>query len=188
MVSVIIATLDSERVLVPTLAALVAGAADGLVREVTVADGGSRDATREIADAAGCRILTSADPTGTRLRRAAAQARAPWLLFLRPGAVPQPDWVAEVARFLERGQDDAAAVFRRSPGSERSDLREALSLLLAALVQRPGPDQGLLIAKTLYERLGGHSPAVSDPETDLLRRITRKRLVVLRTGCERRIA
>ena len=45
MFSIIIATHDSERALVPTLAALVPGATAGIVREVIVADGGSRDET-----------------------------------------------------------------------------------------------------------------------------------------------
>ncbi|MEA2873185.1 MAG: hypothetical protein QOH67_3161, partial [Hyphomicrobiales bacterium] len=45
MFSVIVATYDSERALVPTLAALVPGATAGIVREVIVADGGSRDET-----------------------------------------------------------------------------------------------------------------------------------------------
>jgi hypothetical protein len=40
MLSAIIATLDSERTLVPTLAMLVPGAMSGLVREAIVSDGG----------------------------------------------------------------------------------------------------------------------------------------------------
>ena len=43
MLSVIIATLNSERPLVATLAALVPGATAGLVSEVLIADGGSGD-------------------------------------------------------------------------------------------------------------------------------------------------
>jgi glycosyltransferase involved in cell wall biosynthesis len=53
MLSVVIATHNSERALLPTLAALVSGAAAGIVREVIVADAGSRDATAAIADGAG---------------------------------------------------------------------------------------------------------------------------------------
>ena len=60
MLSVVIATHNSERALLPTLAALVQGAAAGIVREVIVADAGSRDATTAIADGAGCRVLVSA--------------------------------------------------------------------------------------------------------------------------------
>src|SRR5690242_14651291 len=87
MFSIILATHDSERALVPTLAALVPGATAGIVREVIVADGGSRDATEQVADIAGCRFLASSEPVGARLKAAAATARAPWLMFLAPGAV-----------------------------------------------------------------------------------------------------
>ena len=59
MLSAIIATHESERALVPTLAALVPGAIAGLVSEVVVADAGSRDATAEVADVAGCRFIAS---------------------------------------------------------------------------------------------------------------------------------
>ena len=77
MFSVIVATHDSERALVPTLAALVPGATAGFVREVIVADGGSRDETEQVADIAGCRFLSSAEPLGSRLKAAAGPRQAP---------------------------------------------------------------------------------------------------------------
>ncbi len=64
MLSVIIATLNCERALVPTLATLVPGAAAGTVRDVIIADGGSKDATLEVADIAGCEIMASQCSTG----------------------------------------------------------------------------------------------------------------------------
>jgi hypothetical protein len=92
LLSVIIATRESQRALPPTLAALVPGAAAGLVREVIIADSGSRDATSVIADAAGCRLLASPQMSGARLRAAAQAARSVWLLFLEPGCVPELMW------------------------------------------------------------------------------------------------
>ncbi len=59
MISVVIATHESERLLVPTLAALVPGALAGVVREVIVADAGSRDDTAKVADVAGCRFMVT---------------------------------------------------------------------------------------------------------------------------------
>jgi len=99
MLSVIIATHESERALVPTLAALVPGATAGLLGEVIVADGGSRDATAEVADVAGCRFMASGEPLGARLKAAAATTRTPWLMFLRAGCVPEPGWVEAADRF-----------------------------------------------------------------------------------------
>src|SRR2546423_1069103 len=101
MFSIVIATHDSERALVPTLAALVPGATAGIVREVIVADGGSRDETEQVADVAGCRFLLSTESLGTRLKAAATTARGDWLMFLRPGSVPGSNWVDEMILFVE---------------------------------------------------------------------------------------
>src|SRR5262249_13649840 len=183
MLSVVIATQDNERALLPTLAALVAGAAGGLVREVILADASSRDATVAIADEAGCRVLSLALPRGALLKTAADAGRASWLLFLQPGVVLEPSWVEEIRRFIEevelRKAPHKAGVFRAGPRG--SATLEALALLRAALGAWPDAGQGLVIAKSLYAALGGHRD-VRAPEHDLLRRIGRKRLLRLRTG------
>lgn len=184
MLSVVIATHDSERTLLPTLAALVSGAAAGIVREVIVADAGSRDATTAIADGAGCRVLVSAQGRGARLKAAAEAARAPWLLFLRPGVVLDASWVDETRRFVEEAElrgcaGTHAAVFRAS--AFRPALLEALALLGAALGATLDASEGLVIAKARYAALGGHR-AVEEPERDLRRRLRRRHLVLLHTG------
>jgi glycosyltransferase involved in cell wall biosynthesis len=188
MLSVVIATENAERILVPTLAALVPGATAGLVREVIVADAGSSDATTMIADAAGCRIDVMAAPLGHRLRQAAANARAAWLLFLQPGAVPDWTWIEETRRFIEQAElsgraDTRAAAFRRTGEADTlgSAIVETLGLIAAALGAQPRPQQGLLISKTLYERSGGHRGEDADPESRFLRRLGRRRIVMLRS-------
>ncbi len=187
MLSVLIATQESERALLPTLAALVPGAVAGIVREVIIADAGSGDSTAQIAEGAGCRVLTSAEPHGARLKAAAAAARAPWLLFLAPGIVPDATWIDETRRFIETAEllgraGTYAAAFRRSSATFRPTLFEALALLHAALGAAPSAKQGLLIAKALYDRLGGHRPDAREPERDLVRRLGRRHVVLLRTG------
>jgi len=189
MISVIIPTRESERVLVPTLAALVPGAPAGLIAEVIVADAASRDATAEVADIAGCRFLSSDEPLGRRLTAAASAAKAPWLMFLRAGCVPEPGWIGAVEHFLEAVTDAGlapCAVFRARPKSEklRPGLIEALAVLHASFAA-PRPEQGLLIAKHFYLGLGGH-PETADPETALLRRIGRRRLALLAAGISTR--
>lgn len=186
MLSVIIATGESERPLVRTLAVLVPGASAGLVREVIVADGGSTDGTAEVADVAGCRLMVSDQGPGRRLKAAAAAARAIWLLFLKPGTVLDATWIDDVMRFMnDVGVDSArrAAVFRplASAASAHGMLMEALLLLRAALGFRPSGAQGLLIAKQHYEDIGGHRD-VADPDADVLRRLGRRAIVTLRSG------
>jgi glycosyltransferase involved in cell wall biosynthesis len=186
MLSVVIATQDSERALLPTLAALVAGAVAGVVREVIVADAGSRDGSATIAEGAGCRVMTSGGTRGARLKAAAAIARSPWLMFLRPGTVPDATWIDETRRFVEEAElrgcaASYAAVYRAGSSTFRPTLIEAIALLRAALGARPNPSQGLVIAKTLYDACGGHRE-LEETERDLIRRLGRRRLVLLRAG------
>ena len=133
VLSVIIATQDSERALVPTLAALVSGATAGLISEVLVADGGSRDDTAAVAEVAGCNFMVmDGMTTAQRLKGAAAKARAPWLLFLRPGTILDEPWIRDAQRFMERtSRADSAAVFRRGAPTQ-SSLRDALSQIPGA--------------------------------------------------------
>jgi glycosyltransferase involved in cell wall biosynthesis len=116
MISVVIPTLNSERQLVPTLSALVAGSAEGLLREVVLADGGSTDATARIADAAGCDFRSGPAGEMERLKEVAASVRGSWLLILQPVSAPEEGWTREVAKFVESaeraGQGTRAAAFR----------------------------------------------------------------------------
>lgn len=186
MLSAIIATHESERTLVPTLAALVPGATAGVLTEVVVADAGSTDATAEVADFAGCRFVVSREPVGARLKAAALTTRTPWLLFLRAGTVPDPNWVTVAEQFmLTASQQDEprAAVFRPSSANDpmRPALAEVFALLRVALGGRARPEQGLLIPRRLYDSVGGHAPH-ADAETALLRRLGRRRLAMLPIG------
>ena len=183
MLSAIISTQNSERSLVPTLSALVPAAAAGLLAEVVVADAGSRDATAEVADIAGCRFTSSTDALGIRLKAAVATVRSPWIMFLRAGAVPQPGWSEAADHFIQTTGllDDAGrAAVCRLPGltnTVRPGYAE-LPLVRAAIAGDPRPEQGLLIARRFYDAIGGHS-AGDDAEAALLRRLGRQRLVVL---------
>ena len=184
MLSAIISTHESERVLVPTLAALVPGATAGLLGEVIVADAGSRDATAEVADVAGCRFMASSEPLGARLKAAAASTRTPWLMFLRAGCVPEPDWVETTERVIEASSGTERAAVFRPPGVaalRRPGLAELLALLRVTLGGGARPEQGLLIARQHYDRIGGH-PGGADTEAAMLRRIGRRRLAMLATG------
>lgn len=90
MLSVVIQTRNDEEGLARTLASLVGAAVEGVVRDVTVCDGGSTDQTRRVADHAGCHFIAGGFP------RVIAAARGEWLLLLEPGARPVEGWTESV--------------------------------------------------------------------------------------------
>ncbi|MEW6124430.1 MAG: glycosyltransferase [Pseudomonadota bacterium] len=188
MISVVIPTHNSERALVPTLAALVPGVTGGILRDVILADGGSSDDTAAIADAAGCVFLSGLSDLGLRLKQGAGQSRGRWLLFLHPYSLLEEGWVREVASFLESAErrgaaDKIAATFRLSVDGYglRPRLGEAVAAARLAVTGRPRPGQGLLLSRRHYERLGGHV-AGKGAERRLIARIGLRRLHVLRAS------
>jgi hypothetical protein len=184
MLSVIVPTEGDEQHAVATLTALVPGAAAGVVREVLLVDRTDNGVIERVADIAGCHFLRADGSYAAALAAGAAQARSPWLMFLRAGAVLDHGWIDETTQFIQMvgaGNRPCAAVFRyaRSPYAELR-LRDRL-LALARVVTGPLADQGLLIARQHYDQLGGYAPNRRRPEARLLRQLGRSSRTVLRS-------
>src|SRR6202048_1768323 len=101
MLSVIIPTEGVEQTAVATLAALVPGAAAGIVREVLLVDRASNGAIERVAAVAGCRFMAFEGTHAAALAAGAKQARAPWLMFLHAGAVLDQGWIEETTQFIQ---------------------------------------------------------------------------------------
>ncbi|RUU01054.1 glycosyltransferase, partial [Mesorhizobium sp. M7A.T.Ca.TU.009.02.1.1] len=96
MLSVLIETRNDEEGLARTLASLVGGAVEGVVREVIVCDTGSTDQTHRVAEHAGCQYVTDGVAAGIR------QAKGDWLLLVEPGARLMEGWIDEVVAHTAR--------------------------------------------------------------------------------------
>lgn len=142
MLSVIIETCNDEEALARTLASLVPGAVEGLVRDVLVRDLGSGDGTRQVAEHAGCVWMPGS------IADAVAAAKGDWLLLLQPGARLSGGWTEAVAAHL--ASSGMAARFSKD-GSGRLPF-------LARIVSRQGPlAQGLLVPRRQAVALARHA-------------------------------
>jgi rSAM/selenodomain-associated transferase 2 len=187
MISVIIPTLNAERTLVHTLAALVPAVVDGVVQEAILVDGGSTDETRAIAEAAGTHLVEARPGRGSQLDAGAREARGDWLLFLHADTVLEPGWAEEAQNFMERvesgrrGQAAASFCFALDDDGLMPCLIESLVGLRCHFLALPYGDQGLLISRNLYNRLGGFRPLPLMEDVDLVRRLKRRELVMLKS-------
>jgi len=186
MISVVIPTLNAEATLPATLTALVPAALEGLVREVIVVDGGSKDRTREIADQAGAELLTAPPNRGAQMGAGAHAARHPWLLFLNADTVLDAGWEREASHFMGRVDSGAsrrtAAAFRFALDDDGIAPRalEGLVRLRCAMLRLPYGEQGLLIPRSVYDKAGGHRAVPLMDDLDLVRRVGLRRVKVLR--------
>lgn len=139
MISVIIATKNDEARLGRAMASLVTAAVDALVTEVIVADAGSTDATLAVADDAGAKIVRGS------IDDAVKAAKGPWLLIL------------PAAAGLSHGWEEAVAAHANGAGGPARI--GVAGGLWTRLTRGRRLDEGLLIERALYERIGGWSRA-----------------------------
>ena len=178
--SVIIPTLNAEASLPSCLDALQPGLLFGFLKEVIVVDGGSTDQTLLIANAAGCRTITARKGRGSQLQAGAHNAKAEWLLFLHADTLLDSDWPEAVIPLFQT--PDKAAAFTLAYDSDAPEARwlEKRAALRNRLLGLPYGDQGLLIHRSLYDEIGGYEDIPLMEDVDIIRRIGRKRLTILK--------
>ena len=120
MLTVLIETRNSEESLALTLASLVGGAVEGVVRKVIVCDQGSTDGTRQIADHAGCDFIAAGGVVA-----GIGQAKGDWLLLLEPGARLVDGWIEDVV--AHTAKLTMPARFSRARGSQAPFLSRVFS-------------------------------------------------------------
>ena len=174
-----IPTLNAAAHLVVTL-----GSVGDCADEVVIADGGSIDETCELASAAGARIVPSEKGRGQQLGTGAAKATGDWLLFLHADTALPDTWIADVSAFTaDPANADRAAVFTFTLDDPSPQARR-MERLVAWRTRRlglPYGDQGLLISRAHYDRLGGFRPMPLMEDVDIVRRIGRANMDVLNT-------
>ncbi len=187
MISVVIPTLNAEATLADTLTALIPAVVAGIVREVVIVDGGSTDRTQKIADASGAHLIQSSPGRGRQLCAGADQCRGDWLLFLHADTVLDAGWEREAAQYMERvalgKRPPAAAAFRFALDDLgfMPRLVEVGVGVRCALLKLPYGDQGLLLERALYREIGGFQAMPLMEDVEIIRRLGRKRVAILRS-------
>jgi len=181
VLSIVIPTLNAARCLGGALDALNQEHAR-LGFEVIVSDGGSVDDTRFVAAKAGGIFLDGPRGRGNQLAAGAEAAAGDWLLFLHADTVLATGWADAVAEFIaDAGNVHQAAVFRFVLDDDSVAARwlERTASWRTRTMGLPYGDQGLLISRPLYERLGGFRAMPLMEDVDIVRRIGQDRLRVL---------
>ncbi len=171
-VSVVIPALDEAEHIVPVLEALQPLRAAG--GEIIVADGGSTDATADVARPLADTVLSCAPGRARQMNAGAAMARGDWLWFLHADTVAGAPALAALRAAMARpgvqwGRFDVCLSGRHPllRVVERAmNLRSRLTGICTG-------DQGIFVRRELFRALGGYADIPLMEDIELTRRLRR---------------
>jgi uncharacterized protein len=162
-VSVIIPALNEAEHIAATLQSVRAGRP----HEIILADGGSTDATRALAEAAGATVIQSKPGRARQMNAGAARATGNVILFLHADTLLPDGWSATAQEILARtGVVAGAFGFRIAGQFAGQRLVEWATNLRSRWLQKPYGDQAQFMRRAVFEELGGFAdlPIMEDYE------------------------
>jgi rSAM/selenodomain-associated transferase 2 len=175
-ISVIIPALNEAAALPAALASLRCQRP----HEVIVVDGGSTDATPELAAAEADRVVTGVRGRAAQMNLGAKHATADALLFLHADCTLEDGALAEASRLLQRPQV-IAGCFRMTVPHRRLLYRsiDACATARARIFGIIYGDQGLFLRRETFEQLGGFPELKLMEDVFLSLRLRRRGRVVV---------
>ena len=174
--TIIIPTLNEADRLPAMLAGL--GRSDEV--EIIVTDGGSRDATRQIAGQAGVRFVGSRPGRASQMNHGADKARGRFLVFVHADTRLPDGYLAEIEKVLTRPGITAGAFrFQIDAPGWGFRLIEMFANLRARLLSTPYGDQGLFLRAGTLRKMGGYREIPIMEDFELVRRLARSGKIVI---------
>lgn len=151
--------------------------------EIIVVDGGSDDATQEIAESFGVTVFEQeGDGVGTARHQGAKRARGEWIAFIDADTSVRSAYL-DVLSYADKHAFVAVTVRCRVSGPYRAKLPEVITNYLFPLVNPPVlPGFNVLVEREAYYASGGF-PNVPNEDRAFSRKIAR----IGKTGCYKRV-
>ena len=151
--------------------------------EVIVVDGGSDDATVEIARSRGCRVLEGPRGRAAQQNLGARHARGDVLLFLHADNWLEPGALEQVEGAMSRPGVVAGAFRQRIEATGRLfRLLEHGNAFRVRVGQLPYGDQGIFLRRETFEAVGGFPQVRLMEDVLLSRKLRRRGRIVLLPG------
>lgn len=156
LLSIVIPTLNSVKTIKPTLLSLSEGITSGLIKELIISDGNSKDNIESLSKEIGAVFIKGKKGRGSQLHRGANQSSGQWLLFIHSDTFLPEGWSKIFLRHITNHEN---AGYCKLSFNDRSKMAKIISFganLRSQIFKLPYGDQGLLISKKLYNEIGGY--------------------------------
>lgn len=145
-----------------------------LADEVVVADGGSGDGTRRLAEALGARVVSGAPGRGRQLNLGAAATDADVLLFVHADTELAPASIDALRRAIAGGAVGGGFLCRFDHSRPIYRLGERIVNLRTRLTGAPLGDQAQFATREAFDALGGFREWPLLEDLDFIRRLKKQ--------------
>ena len=177
-VTIVIPTYNSERTINNTLNILTK-----IFKNIIVVDGQSKDLTRKICNKYNIKLFTLKNNNrGIQLNLGSEKVFTNWILFLHADSILENTAIEEIEKFISSDENKyKAATFKL-----KFDQVNIYAFLLSKVVtfrskyfKLPYGDQGLLISKAFYNKIGGYKNLPIMEDVEIIRNVGFRNIKIL---------
>jgi rSAM/selenodomain-associated transferase 2 len=151
-------------------------------QNIIIIDGHSQDLTKKICKGYNTQFFTSKKNRGMQLKLGGEKANTNWIFFLHADSILQNDAIDEMAQFISIDKNHyRAAAFKLKFNQKRiyASFLSKIVLFRSKYFKLPYGDQGLIISKTFYNKIGGFKPLPIMEDVEIVKNIGFKNIRIL---------
>ena len=176
-ISIVIPTLNAENTISDLIKSL-----NNKFYEIIIVDGNSSDRTVEICKKYTSKICYSQPSRGIQMHLGSTISNSAWILFLHSDSILDKNCIDQIKHFINNFKNiNKAGVFklRIDHNYFLARIIEKFANTRSRLLGLPYGDQGLLISKKFYNKIGGFSPLSIMEDVCIIRTIGSKNVIIL---------
>ena len=151
-------------------------------QNIIIVDGYSKDLTQNICKKYKTQFFTSKTNRGMHLKLGGEKAGTNWIFFLHADSILQNDAIDKIAEFISIDKNNYKAAAFKLKFNQKKIYASCLSKIVffrSKYFKLPYGDQGLIISKTFYNKIGGFKPLPIMEDVEIVKNIGFKNIQIL---------
>tara|TARA_B110000238_G_scaffold155968_1_gene168677 strand:+ start:263 stop:955 length:693 start_codon:yes stop_codon:yes gene_type:complete len=176
-VTLVIPTYNAEKTIKTTLSH-----ASKVFQKIIIVDAHSKDLTKEICKNYNTQFFTSKKNRGMQLKLGGDKSNTNWIFFLHADSILQNNAIDEIAKFISVDENNYRAAAFKLKFNQKHLYAFCLSKIVSfrsKYFKLPYGDQGLIISKTFYNKIGGFKALPIMEDVEIIKNIGFKNIRIL---------
>ena len=176
-ITVVIPTYNAEKTINTTLDNV-----SKIFQKIIIIDAGSKDLTKIICKKFNTQFFTSKKNRGLQLNIGGEKSDSDWIFFLHADSILENYAIDEIKKFISNKENNFKAAAFKLKFNQNNIYAFLLSKIVffrSKYLKLPYGDQGLIISKAFYKKIGGFKPLPIMEDVEIVKNIGFKNIRIL---------